>query len=93
MAKAEVKTDMVTKMVETEVEENTVVLTLTEREAFVIKWLVGNVNGGGEVRRATSAIYDALGEANVDRHDKMTWTGSNSRLEINVNDVSFPEGV
>jgi hypothetical protein len=37
-----------------------VILELTEKEAFVIKMLVGSIIGGGEIRTITDNIYHTL---------------------------------
>lgn len=43
-----------------------IVLELSEKEAEVLKSMVGNVLGGGEIRDITSNIYLSLDDCGID---------------------------
>lgn len=43
-----------------------IVLELSEKEAEVLKSMVGNVLGGGEIRDITSNIYFSLHDCGID---------------------------
>lgn len=62
MAKAETKNKTVKKMVEVEVDEPVVVLTLTMQEACALRLLTGCVGGtpDGTIREFTDGIFNSL---------------------------------
>lgn len=48
------------------IEQYKIVLELSEKEAEVLKHMVGNVVGGGEIRDITSNIYNSLDRVGVE---------------------------
>lgn len=85
MASLEKRIEKVQKMVEIEVEVQSFVLTLSLEEILVLRELVGNVTGRGNVKSITDKLYDTI-ENKIDYATQYLFTNSNE-IKSNADEI------